>query len=1276
MADLNAAIRCAGPSWWERLWRSRQDPPSAGEVAERTEPPGYAEPAPGLPPDLVGPHGTVTHSWYDATASIRGYRTVGGAYPITRGRGRRRRPDSTGPGIWPMISPGDAPWVPDGTKVRVLGQGKARGPERGEPRNLARRDDLVDIVIVELLESPDLPADLVGTQWGMRPEDVWESQTFDTRRKPASKQAMPMPSSLPPGLSMKVEEFPPKHEPHRKKREVEFRIEDERRKSIAYVRAVEVRPHTWQVAQSWTDIDGLGAYLYDCLLSWVSDRGGTLASDWNVSEEAKNVWKKFYDRDDVERIPTQRPAPFRCNYIPEGASATHDDPALMHRYRKRSMERTGAGELVDRRIDELAGADVALRQQLEDAARSLYQDGYDDEEVAAQLQLRRRRKVLERAPNIDGARLAGENSRYWIYALTAHNGAVVLDPKRNWCITRDKATWDQYKHYGCHFWVHVSKDTGLAEWVVGQKTDFGPDGERISAIETYSADDEIQLSMIPDVQEWHVNEYGARDLGVDFLQNVLTQAAAGDPEMVDRLVAGGLNSVEAIARLVAQGALDAQMIDVLYEGFEAASEDDNPNTVERRMRWFGRLRDALASTERQAAILVDGRAYHGTPNKFVELDHDKSGLGTHFGTVRAASERLESVTFSPTRKKTQNPATVKVYELHVKNPLVLTDKVGRSVDLGMWKWWDIADSLAEMGVLTQSQHNDMYALLGPPPWYVPLDVPQAERLVTRDGNVLQRYAFQYLRDQIEAAGYDSVAYENRFEDVGSTSYIVWRSDLIELVDDREWNREWHETRAHPTKSEGKFTESQLPHKSSHTVDRRVANDPTIAKVRWNGIPVDIEWAAGSVREYEDSDYARYVVPPYSYGYIRGTTGEDGEELDCFVNPNSQDVDNVYIVVQRAGAYEAEGGATLGSFDEFDLVLGASDESEAEAVMRLHYDKEQVGSVFPVPIEEFRSLVLPILGAERQATLIEPVSMDTLLPLATEAATALRAGDTRKADEFLAAMVAPYLDVFPSLDSGFGAAWFEPQRASNTAAAILGAQVLYGAGIEKLGVPPGPTGVMVRLNSTVLNRTPIWQLAGQIARTMQHELIHLEQFARGQGKIRRDEAKNFSWKPERYLERPIEIEAYAQSIARDLHGVGLDPRRKENLLKAPEYSRFVEAYGEAAHVMNRLHRLIAEYYDWYSRQAALIGVEGQEGGIPVTQVVPGDRVRLLAPAGGLRADALASVFGVDPAGPVLHVRARGVDQDPADGSWGTGLVEASVPLEDVVLVISPGDPRIS
>ena len=1267
MADLNAAIRCAGPSWWERLWRSRQDPPSAGEVEERAEPPGYAEPAPGLPPDLVGPHGTVTHSWYDATASIRGYRTVGGAYPITRGRGRRRRPDSTGPGIWPMISSGDAPWVPDGTKVRVLGQGKARGPERGEPRDLARRDDLVDIVIVELLESPGLPADLVGTQWGMRPEDVWESQTFDTRRRPASKQAMPMPSSLSPGLSMQVKELA-EHESYRKKHEVRFTIENERRKTIAYVAAIEVRPRTWQVVQSWTDVDGLGAYLYDRLLSWVSDRGGTLASDsdWLVSEEAKNVWKKFYERDDVERIPTQRPAPFRDSYD------VHDDPALMHRYRKRSMERTGAGELVDRRIDELAGTDVALRQQLEDAARSLYQDGYEDEEVAAQLQLRRRRKVLERAPNIDGARLAGENSRYWIYALTAHKGAVALDPKRNWCITRDKATWDQYKHYGCHFWVHVSKDTGLAEWVVGQKTDFGPDGERISAIETYSADDEIQLSMIPDVQEWHVNEYGARDLGVDFLQNVLTRAAAGDPEMVDRLVDGGLNSVEAIARLVTQKALDAQMIDVLYEGFEAASEGDDPDTVRRRMLWFGGLRDAIASIGRQAAILVEGRAYHGTPDEFVELDHDKSGLGTHFGTVRAASERLESVTFSPTRKKTQKPATIKVYELHVKNPLVLTDKGGRAVDLGLWRWWDIADALAELGVLTQSQLDDMYTLMGPPPWYIPLGVPQVERLETRDGNVVRRYAFQYLRDQIEAAGYDSVAYENKFEDVGSTSYIVWRPDLIELVGDRGWDLAWHETRAHPTKSEGKFTESQLPHRSSHAVARRVANDPAVATVRWNGIPVDIEWAAGSVRKYEDSDYARYVVPPYSYGYIRGTAGEDGEELDCFVNPDSQDVDNVYIVAQRAGAYEAEGGAALGSFDEFDLVLGASDESEAEAVMRLHYNKEQVGSVFAVPVAEFRSLVLPILGApERQAALIEPVSMDVLMPLATEAATALRAGDTRKADEFLVAMVAPYLDAFPGLD-----AWFQPLRASADAPPILGGQVLYGNGLPKFDIPPGPTGVVVTLNSTALKWVPIWQLAGQLARTMQHELIHLEQFARGKGKIRQDEAKNFSWKQERYLERPIEIEAYAQAIARDLHGVGLDPRRKEDLLKAPEYPRFVEAYGETPHVMNRLHRLIAEYYDWYSRQAALIGVEGQEGGIPVTQVVPGDRVRLLAPAGGLRADALASVFGVDPAGPVLHVRARGMDQDPADGSWGTDLVEASVPLEDVVLVLAPGDPRVS
>lgn len=51
---------------------------------------------------------------------------------------------------------------------------------------------------------------------------------------------------------------------------------------------------------------GWGPMLYEVAMEYVTEYGGTLTSDYNVSDEAANVWEKFMERRDVQRRPMPR----------------------------------------------------------------------------------------------------------------------------------------------------------------------------------------------------------------------------------------------------------------------------------------------------------------------------------------------------------------------------------------------------------------------------------------------------------------------------------------------------------------------------------------------------------------------------------------------------------------------------------------------------------------------------------------------------------------------------------------------------------------------------------------------------------------------------------------------------------------------------------------------------------------------------------------------------------------------------------------------------------
>lgn len=124
---------------------------------------------------------------------------------------------------------------------------------------------------------------------------------------------------------------------------------------------------------------------------------------------------------------------------------------------------------------------------------------------------------------------------------------------------------------------------------------------------------------------------------------------------------------------------------------------------------------------------------------------------------------------------------------------------------------------------------------------------------------------------------------------------------------------------------------------------------------FQGLDVAIENAKGSVRKGTNADGTKWETKFRTpYGYIRGTKGADGEEVDCYVGPAS-DASTAYVVHQKNDD---------GSYDEDTVMLGYDSKAEAKADILRHYDDPKyLGSITPVAMEELHKL----LSKESSAT---------------------------------------------------------------------------------------------------------------------------------------------------------------------------------------------------------------------------------------------------------------------------------------------------------------------
>lgn len=116
-----------------------------------------------------------------------------------------------------------------------------------------------------------------------------------------------------------------------------------------------------------------------------------------------------------------------------------------------------------------------------------------------------------------------------------------------------------------------------------------------------------------------------------------------------------------------------------------------------------------------------------------------------------------------------------------------------------------------------------------------------------------------------------------------------------------------------------------------------------------GIPIAVENRKGSVRKGKDEDGHEWRTKmKHPYGYIKGTKGADGEEVDAYVGPDKE-APAAYVVHQR--------DKDTGKYDEDKVMLGFSSKAAAKAAFLAHYDSPKfLGPISKVSIDRLRELI--------------------------------------------------------------------------------------------------------------------------------------------------------------------------------------------------------------------------------------------------------------------------------------------------------------------------------
>lgn len=120
------------------------------------------------------------------------------------------------------------------------------------------------------------------------------------------------------------------------------------------------------------------------------------------------------------------------------------------------------------------------------------------------------------------------------------------------------------------------------------------------------------------------------------------------------------------------------------------------------------------------------------------------------------------------------------------------------------------------------------------------------------------------------------------------------------------------------------------------------------KRRILGFECSIENPAGSVRSGTSKDGKEWSNKIYyDYGYLKGTMGKDGDQLDVFINKDMDESSPVFIINQIDPKTKI--------FDEHKIMIGFNTEKEAREAYLKNYEKgwKGIGNIVKMDPEPFK-----------------------------------------------------------------------------------------------------------------------------------------------------------------------------------------------------------------------------------------------------------------------------------------------------------------------------------
>lgn len=121
------------------------------------------------------------------------------------------------------------------------------------------------------------------------------------------------------------------------------------------------------------------------------------------------------------------------------------------------------------------------------------------------------------------------------------------------------------------------------------------------------------------------------------------------------------------------------------------------------------------------------------------------------------------------------------------------------------------------------------------------------------------------------------------------------------------------------------------------------------KTDFQGLPVSIENRKGSVRHWYDKDADEHgtTKQEFPYGYVRGTMGLDGDEVDVYIGPDKQS-DRVFVITQLKRFEFKE-------IDEQKVMLGFPNQIAAKSAYLRHFnDARFFGDMKEMTMDEFKA----------------------------------------------------------------------------------------------------------------------------------------------------------------------------------------------------------------------------------------------------------------------------------------------------------------------------------